>query len=79
MYKPIDCNFYDILEANAVLRKIVTIEYRVNDEIQTIDNRIVDLFIKDKAEYMRLENGLEIRLDTIHSVDGSILKGFCEI
>ncbi|MFK7947616.1 MAG: hypothetical protein AB8G11_08505 [Saprospiraceae bacterium] len=79
MYKPIDCNFYDILEANAVLRKIVLIEYRDNDKLKSIENRIVDLFIKDKAEYMRLENDLEIRLDMIHSVDGNILKGFCGI
>lgn len=77
MYQPIDCNFYDILEANAVLKKIVLIEYRKNDELQKVENRIVDLFIKDKAEYMRLENGLEIRLDTIHSVDGNVLTGSC--
>lgn len=79
MYKPIDCNFYDILEANAVLRKVVVIEYLQDGKIATIENRIVDLFIKDKAEYMRLENGSEIRLDTIHTVDGNILEGSCEI
>lgn len=79
MYKPIDCNFYDILEANAVLRKVVVIEYLQDGKIATIENRIVDFFIKDKAEYMRLENGSEIRLDTIHTVDGNILEGSCEI
>lgn len=77
MYQPINCNFYDILEANAVLKKVVLIEYFESGNLKSIDNRIVDLFIKDKAEYMRLENGLEIRLDTIYAVDGSILEGAC--
>lgn len=79
MYKPINCNFYDILEASAVLRKVVLIKYHEGDELRRIENRIVDLFIKNKAEYMRLENGLEIRLDAIHSVDGNVLKGFCKV
>lgn len=79
-YTPIDCNFYDILEANAVLKKVVRIEYKDEQEnIIEIHHRIVDLFIKEKAEYMKLENGLVIRLDLIHSVDGKILKGFCSI
>ncbi len=77
MYQPINCNFYDILEANAVLKKVVLIEYFESGNLKSIDNRIVDLFIKDKAEYMRLENGLEIRLDTIYAVDGNILEGAC--
>ena len=77
MYEPINCNFYDILEANAVLKKVVLIEYFESGNLKSIDNRIVDLFIKDKAEYMRLENGLEIRLDTIYAVDGNILEGAC--
>lgn len=79
MYQPIDCNFYDILEANAVLRKVVLIEYLDKDKLRKVENRIVDLFIKDKAEYMRLENGLEIRLDTIHAVDRNILTGSCAL
>lgn len=80
MYQPIDCNFYDILEANAVLKKIVWIEYRDEaDDLQKINSRIVDLFVRDKAEYMKLENEQLIRLDKIHAVDGQELKGFCGI
>jgi Rho-binding antiterminator len=79
-YTPIDCNFYDILEASAVLKKVVVIEF-MNDleNIQTTTQRIVDLFIKNKIEFMKLENGLEIRLDYLKSVDGKVLSGFCGI
>lgn len=79
-YTPIDCNFYDILEANAVLKKVVTIEFMDDsNNVQTTKQRIVDLFIKNKIEFMRLENGLEIRLDYLKSVDGKVLSGFCGI
>lgn len=79
-YTPIDCNFYDILEASAVLKKVVVIEYKDEQEkICQTNTRIVDLFIKEKVEYMKLENDLVIRLDFIHSVDGQILNGSCAI
>jgi Rho-binding antiterminator len=79
-YTPIDCNFYDTLEANAVLRKVVEIEYLDDsgNELQ-VNSRIVDLFIKEKVEFMKLEIGLEIRLDYLKSVDGKVLSGSCGI
>jgi len=79
-YKPIDCNFYDILEANAVLKKKVEIIYLVEGEIEeTIQSVIKDLYIKEKAEYMKLVNEQEIRLDRLISVDGQKLNGVCSI
>jgi Rho-binding antiterminator len=80
MYTPIDCNFYDILEANAVLKKIVIVEYLDDSgNVQTTEQRIVDLFVKNKIEFMKLENDLEIRLDYLKSVDGKVLSGFCGV
>jgi Rho-binding antiterminator len=80
MYTPIDCNFYDILEANAVLKKIVIVEYLDDSgNVQTTEQRIVDLFVKNKIEFMKLENDLEIRLDYLKSVDGKVLNGFCGV
>jgi Rho-binding antiterminator len=79
-YQPIDCNFYDILEANAVLRKQVAIVFLNEvEEKQTIQAIIKDLYIKNKAEYMKLTNGQEIRLDKLIMVDGNELNGSCGI
>ena len=79
-YQPINCNFYDILEATAVKRKTVPIVI-IEDEIQkTIESKIIDLYAKDSIEYMVMENDKTIRLDQIVSVDGVILEGFgCKI
>ncbi len=78
-YQPIDCNFYDILEATSVKRKTVNIEYRNENGQQTIATRILDLYTKESVEYAVLENNLTIRLDQLISVDGQVLEGFCKI
>lgn len=82
-YQPIDCNFYDHLEAAAVKRTVNTIVTLENSITQTYTARIVDFFIQKeegyKVEYMKLDNGLVIRLDTIVHVNGILLEGFCKI
>jgi len=78
-YQPIDCNFYDILEATAVKRKVVKIEYSEAEELKTIQTRILDLYTLKSVEYAVLENNLTIRLDQLISVDGEKLDGFCAI
>ena len=75
-YLPIDCNFYDILEATAVKRKTVPIIIIENNIQKTIESKIIDLYAKDSIEYMVMENDKTIRLDQIVSVDGVLLKGF---
>jgi thiopurine S-methyltransferase len=61
-YIPIDCSLYDHYEAAATLRQQV--ELRLVDG-SSRTGRIVDLQVKDKVEWMRLEDGQEIRLDHI--------------
>ena len=76
VYKPIDCNFYDILEALATQKRYVRIQYFTDlHEFQTVDALIKDLYIKDKFEYMLLSNGSEIRLDRLVSADGKFVPG----
>ena len=77
-YQPISCDFYDELEALATLRRSIRIEYR-NEEGggESVDAVIKDLFIRSKVEYMLLNNGQEIRLDHLLTVDGKALPGFC--
>ena len=77
-YQPIDCNFYDILEATAVRRKVATIVYLNENQEVTIQSKILALFTKNSEEFMVLENDLTIRLDKLISVNGELLEGFCK-
>ena len=62
VYVPIDCNLYDTFEANATLKKWCTITLSNGEKVE---GRIIDLFIKDKVELLKLHTGTEIRLDHI--------------
>lgn len=78
VYTPISCSFYDELEALATLRQQAIIRY--SDESGNtlqIDGKIKDFFIRDGAEYLLLDSGLEIRLDYIVSVNGKMMGNYC--
>jgi transcriptional antiterminator Rof (Rho-off) len=67
-YIPIACSFYDVLEASAVTDALVRIELAGNSGIR--DVRILDLFSRDKAEFMRANDAttneeFTVRLDQI--------------
>lgn len=77
-YTPINCDFYDRLEAAATLRKVVSIQYYAQADLSaTVDGKIVDLYIKDGAEWLKLQNGQEIRLDKLIAVDGEQVPTHC--
>ncbi|GAA4020850.1 hypothetical protein GCM10022409_00460 [Hymenobacter glaciei] len=69
-YTPIDCNYYDHLEAAATQRHRVELQY-FNDLRQLcLGSGVIDtLFIREKVEYMRLKSGEEIRLDHLIRID----------
>ncbi len=70
-YIPINCSYYDELEAIATLRKLVLIHYK--DETgaeQEVQARISNLYTRDSEEFIVLDNGLEFRLDRLISADG---------
>ena len=70
-YVPIDCGYYDELEALATLRQASQIIFLSEfGETLSITSLIKDFFIVDKVEYMLLATGIEIRLDRIISVNG---------
>ncbi|WP_367390957.1 hypothetical protein [Lewinella sp. LCG006] len=73
-YQPINCSYYDELEAMATLKKVIPIVYR-NDrgEEVLIATRITNLYTRNKEEFMVLENGLEFRLDRLVSADGKVV------
>jgi transcriptional antiterminator Rof (Rho-off) len=63
-YKPVACDFHDRLESFATLRRRVRLSLR--DEAATAEGRISDIYTTaDKEEFLRLDNGAEIRLDRI--------------
>ncbi|MEL6968606.1 MAG: Rho-binding antiterminator [Bacteroidota bacterium] len=77
-YIPINCSYYDELEAAATQRRTVTIVYRDKQEQeQKVATRITDLFARNKEEFMVLENGLEFRLDRLVSIDGKMPPLVC--
>ncbi|PSR11526.1 MAG: hypothetical protein DA408_20865 [Bacteroidetes bacterium] len=78
-YLPINCNFYDELEAYATLRQPVTIVFQdpAAAEPQTVRTRILDFYIRDKVEFMVVEKEPAIRLDWLLLVDGKIPPPVC--
>ncbi|GAA3935467.1 hypothetical protein [Hymenobacter algoricola] len=78
-YHPISCTFYDELEARATTGQECTLTYRPEPDTPPSTTRgiITDLFIQDKVEFLRLQDGFEIRLDTLVAVDDKELRDYC--
>jgi len=77
-YQPINCNYYDELEALATLRKKTVIEfYLPSGEKQSVESRIVNLYTRNREEFMELEDGTVFRLDRLISADGKPVQLSC--
>jgi len=78
-YIPIDCNYYDRLEAHATLRQRVKIDYYTESGEATVllEALIVDLQTRKKLEFMILDGGQEIRLDRLIAVNDVPVPGSC--
>lgn len=75
-YHPIDCSFYDRLEAAAVQKKFCHLEYSSDlGEILQAGGVIKDLYIREGAEFLKLSTGPEIRLDRLIRLDQHYLPG----
>jgi Rho-binding antiterminator len=71
-YCLVDCGFHDQLEALATLRQTCRISYRaVTEEIVEVQSQIVDVYAANQADFLKLKNGTEIRLDRLISVNGN--------
>ncbi len=70
-YSPIDCSFHDILLDRATRRKKISVAYLSSGKRQQLEEVIIlDVFTKNKEEFMTLDSGEMIRLDYLVSVDG---------
>jgi Rho-binding antiterminator len=79
-YQPINCSFYDELEILAMRKRKVTVEFRDEDNQDTsAEDVIVDVYSRNKEEFLKLRGGQIIRLDRLIRVDGKSLPGSCEL
>jgi len=77
-YKPIGCQYYDVLELNASRKTVCTIAFfETEKSVRTVESIIEDVFSKDKEEFLKLADGTEIRLDKILSVNNTQFYGHC--
>lgn len=70
-YHPIDCGLHDELQLRVLRRRAVELAWR--DSRGTTMRReavLQDVFSRDAAEYVRLDDGTEVRLDRLVTVDG---------
>jgi Rho-binding antiterminator len=77
-YRPINCSYYDELEAIATLRKRVQLIYESENGPVTLESvGILNLYAKEKEEFVVLTNGQTIRLDYLVEVDGKPVIKAC--
>lgn len=70
-YEPIACDYHDQLEAAAMHRSAVELEFELDGVTQKEKGRVEDVYTANGAEFIRFASdggSLEIRLDHIISM-----------
>jgi Rho-binding antiterminator len=73
-YTPIDCDFYDVLEALSTLHKNCEIVYVASQQspiATTVRGRITDLYALQGEEFLVVGHTLALRLDALISLNGT--------
>jgi Rho-binding antiterminator len=73
-YTPIDCDFYDVLEALSTLRKNCEIVYVASQQsptATTVRGRITNLYALQGEEFLVIDHTLSLRLDALVSLNGT--------
>ena len=73
-YKPVNCDYYDHLEEWATKKEKISINYHLGADSHTDEGVIKDLYVREHEEYLKLDSGKEIKLDTIKSINGRSVK-----
>lgn len=76
-YIPIDCGVHDRLEHWAVRHETVEVVWRDGAEEHTAHTRIVDVFAREGADWVRLGTGAEVRADRLARVGGVAVTPAC--
>lgn len=78
-YIPVSCDFHDELEALATLRQECRIVYsNAANELVEVQGLIVDVYAANKADFLKLKDGTQIRLDKIVSVNDKQLSSYSD-
>lgn len=76
-YLPVNCEFHDVIEACATLRKSVSILAKNADgSYRTTQAIISDVFARNGVEYLKTQCGKLICLDALLEVDGHKICNF---
>jgi Rho-binding antiterminator len=76
-YRPISCEFHDVLESLATTRKPAQVEYRDADGALRRSKAVLnDVCGREGVEYVALSSGETVRLDRLVAVDGARLSDF---
>jgi len=76
-YRPISCDFHDILESLATLHQQTHVRFLSEDGLlQHRCATIVDVFSKDGVEYLAISTGETLRLDQLVAVGKSKVADF---
>jgi transcriptional antiterminator Rof (Rho-off) len=68
-YTPPSCSVHDELEAHAVRREVVRIEFQDPDGAErAVVGTIADIWSEAGAEYLRTDDGTTIRLDRLRKI-----------
>jgi Rho-binding antiterminator len=71
-YKPIGCDFHDLLEAVATTRRSVSLRFL--DEQGSLQHRnagILDVYSRGGAEFVTITTGETVRLDRLVAMDNA--------
>lgn len=76
-YEPISCEFHDLLESHATLRRPTQVRFRAAEgDVQLRTATITDVYARDGAEYVALSTGETLRLDQLLEVGDARLADF---
>lgn len=69
IYEPVACDFADDLEFASIRKIRVDVKYwNANGELLVCTGRIVDIFTKEKEEFLTMSDLTQIRLDRIFQI-----------
>lgn len=78
-YRPVSCDFHDVLEATATRRVSAAVEFLTPAGGHAhACARIADIVTRDDGEFLLLASGETMRLDRLVSVDGVRLAAFSD-
>jgi len=77
-YKPLACGLYDELELRALRKEPVKLTFKnSNNQVVIFECIIIDLFSKNKTEFLKTDDGKIIRLDDVVELDNIIFNKNC--